>query len=905
MSGTPSQDNEARKVAELRDRFEKIASAQTKPSANKPRTTKFKENEGDDHDGAEKINGSNTLSKASTVPKNHNATNNGNNTNLRKTSSDVNLDSTATRLPKNHSNPHVDRERHEEVERIRLEELEKIRGEEFEKIRAQEQERSRKETEEFTRRQEERERQWKEETEKMRIKHEEELDSIRKQERERILNEERDRIRLEEKERLHEIEEERERIRQEERARVRKELEDEQRQLLEQQAEKTNKVQEDDRLWWEDQVRREAEEEAAVTVPTDNVETTGEDSRESGEVHEITAREEPLHHSHDSITEDRSLTPPISRLSASAGVPATRTSRTIEIARSRSNTAETPVNEPVLELPASFRRTQSYLHALSHSQDTPGEDLPAPPMPDTPPPPLSTSPTPPPSLTPPPPLSSSPIPSQTSTSVMSQVPPPPINPLPPGIHSTATTTGTQQFSSTPPTTATLVTPDKKAPKATVLNTSNSSNHSLDGTSPPVTPISSPADKDKEEKKSFFHFLKKRAKKRGIAANPNIGIPFNVKHDVHVNFNVETGYEGLPAEWEALLKSSGFDAPDIMAHPDEVLDVLKFHSDYNTVGEHTQEQEAAIQSMDPVPLMADEPAVTLNDLISLDDPKKLYINSVKIGEGGAGEVFSATHTRTKEKVAIKKMKLKAQNLKTIINEIGMMKGCKHENIVQYIDSYLVADELWVVMEYMGGGCLTEVLDQYRELQLTEEQMANICHEVLKGLQYIHHFHRIHRDIKSDNILLGVNGRVKLADFGYAAQLTQARKMRNSVVGTPYWMAPELIRGNHYSQKVDIWSLGIMTREMAEGEPPYLEFPPLRALFLLTTQGVPPIRDYHKYSKDYHDFVGLCLEKDPEKRPDAADLLKHPFLKKACAAEDLYTVVEKARGIKESSYVRMGL
>jgi len=334
-----------------------------------------------------------------------------------------------------------------------------------------------------------------------------------------------------------------------------------------------------------------------------------------------------------------------------------------------------------------------------------------------------------------------------------------------------------------------------------------------------------------------------------------------------------------------------------------LDVLKFHADYVTAGEHTQEQDALIQALDPVPLMSEEPSVTLNDLISLDDPKKLYINAVKVGEGGAGEVFAATSTRTKEKVAIKKMKLKAQNLKTIINEIGMMRNCKHDNIVQYYDSYLVADELWVVMEYMGGGCLTEDLDQSKEVQLTEEQMANICLEVLKGLQYIHHFHRIHRDIKSDNILLGLDGRVKLAEFGYAAQLTQARKMRNSVVGTPYWMAPELIRGNHYSQKVDIWSLGIMTREMAEGEPPYLEFPPLRALFLLTTQGVPPIRDAHKYSKEYHDFVGQCLEKDPDRRPEAADLLKHPFLKKASTAEEIYLVVEKARTIKEASYMRM--
>lgn len=895
MSGTT--DNEASKVAELRDRFEKIASSIASKSAalNKPRATKIKDDGEDHHDGAEKImNGSNTLSKASTVPKNvHNlnnpattsTTHNGTPSNLRKATSEVNMISdNSNRLPRNQSVAQM------EGRDTRQEDIERIRSEELERIRAQEQDRIRKE-EESEKRHEERERQWKEETERMRLKHEEELESIRKQERERILQEERDRI---QKERLQGIEEERERIRQEERARVRKELEEEQQQKLEQQAEKTSKVQEDDRLWWEDQVRREAEEEAESRLAgqeNTSVETRREDDIDNREDVEEELTKEPLHHSHDSITDDsKNLSAPKPRLSASAGVQ--RTSRTIEIARSRSNTGEsTNPADPVLELPASFRRTQSYLHALNHSQDVPeAEHLP----------PLPASPT----VTPPPPfVSTSPTP-QGNTSP----PPPPTNPIP---HSSSTsnvaqspTPGNIQFSTTPPSTATLVTPDKKPPKATPLNTSSSSNHSHD-TSPPTTPISSPVDKEKEEKKSFFHFLKKRAKKRGIAANPNIGIPFNVKHDVHVNFNVETGYEGLPAEWEALLKSSGFDAPDIMAHPDEVLDVLKFHSEYVTPGEHSSEQDAVIQSMDPVPLMADEPAVTLNDLISLDDPKKLYVNSVKIGEGGAGEVFSATHTRTKEKVAIKKMKLKAQNLKTIINEIGMMKGCKHENIVQYIDSYLVADELWVVMEYMGGGCLTEVLDQYRELQLTEEHMASICNEVLKGLQYIHHFHRIHRDIKSDNILLGVNGRVKLADFGYAAQLTQARKMRNSVVGTPYWMAPELIRGNHYSQKVDIWSLGIMTREMAEGEPPYLEFPPLRALFLLTTQGVPPIRDPHKYSKEYHDFVGLCLEKDPERRPEAAELLKHPFLKKASSGDDIYTVVEKARVIKESSYVRMGL
>jgi len=120
-----------------------------------------------------------------------------------------------------------------------------------------------------------------------------------------------------------------------------------------------------------------------------------------------------------------------------------------------------------------------------------------------------------------------------------------------------------------------------------------------------------------------------------------------------------------------------------------------------------------------------------------------------------------------------------------------------------------------------------------------------------------------------------------------------------------MAPELIRGNHYDHKVDIWSLGIMTREMAEGEPPYLEFPPLRALFLLTTQGVPPIKDLHKWSKDFHEFVGLCLEKDAEKRPDATELLKHPFLKRACHGDDFYAVIEKARNVKDSTYAKLGV
>ena len=165
-------------------------------------------------------------------------------------------------------------------------------------------------------------------------------------------------------------------------------------------------------------------------------------------------------------------------------------------------------------------------------------------------------------------------------------------------------------------------------------------------------------------------------------------------------------------------------------------------------------------------------------------------------------------------------------------------------------------------------------------------------------YIHSLHRIHRDIKSDNILLGGDGSVKIADFGYAAQLTQQQQKRYTVVGTPYWMAPELIRGHEYGTKVDIWSLGIMVMEMAEGEPPYMEFPPLRALFLITTKNIPGLKD-NKWSANFQDFLRQCLCKEPEKRPTAEQLSRHPFLKTACTPEEFLSVVQAARKEKEKN------
>jgi len=241
-----------------------------------------------------------------------------------------------------------------------------------------------------------------------------------------------------------------------------------------------------------------------------------------------------------------------------------------------------------------------------------------------------------------------------------------------------------------------------------------------------------------------------------------------------------------------------------------------------------------------------------------------------------------------------MPINMENIHLLCTEINIMKSSKHENIVEYIDSFIVdTNKLWVVMELMDGGCLTDVLEQFDKVRLDEPQIAHVCLTTLRALRYIHRSHRIHRDVKSDNILLNSRGEVKIADFGYAAQLTEEKQKRHTVVGTPYWMAPELIRGHDYGTKVDIWSLGIMLMEMVEGEPPYLEFPPLRALFLITTKGIPPLSSSDQFTPELIDFYNKCLDKEVDKRPGADDLLEHPFLKKACEPEYFAPVITQAR------------
>ncbi|SPQ22813.1 91eec135-ec62-4550-b230-cee031e2cb22 [Thermothielavioides terrestris] len=289
---------------------------------------------------------------------------------------------------------------------------------------------------------------------------------------------------------------------------------------------------------------------------------------------------------------------------------------------------------------------------------------------------------------------------------------------------------------------------------------------------------------------------------------------------------------------------------------------------------------------------------LREVVSKEDPNKLYAKQKKIGQGASGSVYVAKRLRpgvppgsqlaksSSDRVAIKQMDLAHQPRKElIVNEILVMRENKHANIVNFLDSFLMDNEkeLWVVMEYMEGGALTDVIEN--NPVITEEQISTICLETCQGLEHLHSQNIIHRDIKSDNVLLDARGNVKITDFGFCAKLTETKSKRATMVGTPYWMAPEVVKQKEYGPKVDIWSLGIMAIEMIESEPPYLNEEPLKALYLIATNGTPRLKKPEKLSKELKAFLSVCLCVDVKSRASAQELLNHEFLKHGCPLASL--------------------
>ena len=226
----------------------------------------------------------------------------------------------------------------------------------------------------------------------------------------------------------------------------------------------------------------------------------------------------------------------------------------------------------------------------------------------------------------------------------------------------------------------------------------------------------------------------------------------------------------------------------------------------------------------------------------------------------------------------------------------MKSLNFRSIVNYIDCYLCDRELWIVMEYLRGGALTEVV---METVLDEGQMAAVAKECIAALDFLHYNNIIHRDVKSDNVLVGLKGEVKLTDFGFCAEIN-ANEKRCTVVGTPYWMAPELVKKQKYDKKVDIWAMGILTIEMIDGEPPYLHETPLRALYLIAANGKPSVKDdsRDRMSSELKDFLDKCLEVEPESRAETKELLNHPFILKAKPLSSLEPNIKAVKDMKKS-------
>ncbi|GET87383.1 protein kinase, putative [Leishmania tarentolae] len=286
----------------------------------------------------------------------------------------------------------------------------------------------------------------------------------------------------------------------------------------------------------------------------------------------------------------------------------------------------------------------------------------------------------------------------------------------------------------------------------------------------------------------------------------------------------------------------------------------------------------------------------------DDPKELFEIIESIGIGNFGVVLKARNRSTDDIVAIKQVPLSdtdKEDLDTIVKEVEILQDCDHPNIVRFYGTYYSMGVLWIVMEYCEGGSVDTVYDLLRR-PLSEPLIAYVCRQTLLGLRYLHERHIIHRDIKGSNLLLTKDGQVKLADFGVSTELKHTLSRRNTFIGTALWMAPEALTEKDYDSRADLWSLGITTIELAEGQPPHLGMHIARAVFFIPLNDPPTLQAKERWSPQMNLFIRRLLTKEKDLRPSAATMLMDPFVAPSAVAsqEEMVAVVKQLLARRQS-------
>jgi len=262
-------------------------------------------------------------------------------------------------------------------------------------------------------------------------------------------------------------------------------------------------------------------------------------------------------------------------------------------------------------------------------------------------------------------------------------------------------------------------------------------------------------------------------------------------------------------------------------------------------------------------------------ISKQDPEELFDLMSCLGEGTYGTVWRGKNKKTGELVAVKVIEIE-DDASSIKKEAEIQKGLDSTYVVKCFGAYEKDKNIWIVMELCEPGSVSDVMVMTKTT-LNEEQIRNVAGAVVLGLDYIHDKKLIHRDIKSGNVLITMKGEVKVADFGVSAQLSSIHSKRDTMIGAPFWIAPEVIKEEPYSFKADVWSLGISIIEMAEGKPPNSDIHPMRALFMIPSKPSPTLKEPSKWSAEMNDFIAQCLKKDPAERKSSKQLRDHPFVK----------------------------